>query len=90
MIQYGKVFPEVRQRVAAFRYWQEYLKGRSAESSYGVSTERDYLEDAYRFLYTSASKNFLEFCAKKEEMSLDEYLEMLEVCMEDLISATGD
>lgn len=25
-----------------------------------------------------------------EEMSLDEYLEMLEVCMEDLISATGD
>lgn len=25
-----------------------------------------------------------------EEMSLDEYLEMLEVCMEDLISATGE
>lgn len=90
MIQYGKVFPEVRQRVAAFRYWQEYLKGSTEKSPYGVSPERDYLDDAYRFLYTSASKNFLEFCAKKEGMPLDEYLEMLDVCMEDLIYVTKD
>ena len=85
MIQYDDVFPEVRQRVAAFRYWHEYMKDRFDESSYGVSPENDYLDSAYRFLYTSASKEFMEFCAKKEEMSLDEYLKMLDVCMEDLI-----
>ena len=84
VIQYGKVFPEVHQRVVAFRYWQEYLNGRSVKSSYGVSTERDYLDDAYRFLYTSASKEFLEFCAKKDGMSLDKYLKMLGICTEDL------
>lgn len=90
MIEYGKVFPEVRQRAVVFQYWQEYLKGRFVESSYGVSTERDYLDSAYRFLYTSASKEFLAFCAKKEGMSLDRYLEMLGVCMEDLYSLTED
>lgn len=84
MIEYGKVFPEVRQRVAAFRYWQEYLNSRSVKSSYRVSTERDYLDSAYRFLYTSASKEFLEFCAKKDRMPLDKYLEMLGICIEDL------
>ena len=86
MIEYGKVFPEVRQRVAAFRYWHEYLKARSVEfsyGSYGVTTEMEYLDSAYRFLYTSASKEFLEFCAKKEGMSLDKYLEMLGICIED-------
>ena len=85
MIQYDEVFPEVRQRVAAFRYWQEYMNDHLGKSSYGVSPENDYLDSAYRFLYTSASKEFMEFCAKKEEMSLDEYLKMLDVCMEDLI-----
>ena len=84
VIQYGKVFPEVRQRVAVFRYWLEDLNGRSVKSSYGISTERDYLDDAYRFLYTSASKEFMEFCAKKDGMSLDKYLEMLGICTEDL------
>ena len=83
-IEYGKVFSEVRQRVAAFRYWQEYLNGRFVKSSYGVSTEREYLDSAYQFLYTSASKEFLEFCAKKEGMLLDKYLEMLGICTEDL------
>lgn len=34
MIEYGKVFSEVRQRVAAFWYWQEYLNGRFVKSSY--------------------------------------------------------
>ena len=88
MIQYGEVFPEVRQRVAAFRYWQEYMNDRLffvGKSSYGVFPENEYLDSAYRFLYTSASKEFMEFCAKKEEMSLDKYLEVLDVCMEDLI-----
>ena len=83
-IEYGKVFPEVRQRALVFQYWQEYLNGRSVKSSYGVSTERDYLDDAYLFLYTSASKEFMEFCAKKDGMSLDKYLEMLGICTEDL------
>ena len=83
-IEYGKVFPEVRQRALVFQYWQEYLNGRSVKSSYGVSTEMDYLDDAYRFLYTSASKEFMEFCAKKDGMSLDKYLEMLGICTEDL------
>lgn len=84
MIEYGKVFPEVRQRAVVFQYWQEYLKDRFVESSYGVSTEREYLDSAYRFLYKSASKEFLEFCAKKDGMPLDKYLEMLGICIEDL------
>ena len=84
MIEYGKVFPEVRQRAVVFQYWQEYLNGHFIESSYGVSTEREYLDSAYRFLYTSASKEFLEFCAKKEGMLLDKYLEILGICIEDL------
>lgn len=27
MVQYGEVFPEVRQRIAAFKYWQEFKPG---------------------------------------------------------------
>ena len=87
MIEYGKVFPEVRQRTVAFQYWQEYLKSRLGKFSYWsyrTIAEREYLDSAYRFLYTSAGKEFLAFCAKKEGMSLDRYLEMLGICMEDL------
>lgn len=28
MIQYGEVFPEVRQRVADFKYWKERTNGK--------------------------------------------------------------
>ena len=45
----------------------------------------EYLDDAYRFLYTSASKGFIEFCAKKEGMELDRYCEMLGIKESDLI-----
>jgi len=81
MIQYDDIFVEVRQRVAAFQYWKEFT---NQTGIYGI-TESDYLDEAYRFLYTSASKDFMEFCAKKEGMPLDEYCDMLGVCVEDLI-----
>lgn len=81
MIQYDDIFVEVRQRVAAFQYWKEFT---NQTGIYGI-TETDYLDEAYRFLYTSASKGFMEFCAKKEGMPLDEYCEMLGVRQEDLI-----
>jgi hypothetical protein len=90
MIQYDEVFPEVRQRVAAFKYWQEFWKGRSGEYRYGTSSEEDYLDDAYRFLYTSASKDFMEFCAKKEGMTVDEYCDSLGVYQGDLIFGEED
>lgn len=81
MIQYDDIFVEVRQRVAAFQYWKEFT---NQTGLYGI-TESDYLDEAYRFLYTSASKGFMEFCAKKEGMPLDEYCDMLGVRQEDLI-----
>ena len=85
MVQYDEIFPEVRQRVAAFKYWKEFMKGHSEKSSYGEVPEEDYLDEAYQFLFTYASKDFMEFCAKKEGMTVDEYCDMLGVCAEDLI-----
>ena len=81
MIQYDDIFVEVRQRVSAFQYWKEFT---NQTGLYGI-TENDYLDEAYRFLYTSASKDFMEFCAKKEGMPFDEYCDMLDVSQRDLI-----
>ena len=86
MVQYKDIFIEVRQRVAAFKYWQEYTR----TQCYLAFSEDDYLDEAYRFLYTSASKGFMEFCAKKEGMSFDEYCDMLGISKEKLISHQGD
>jgi hypothetical protein len=86
MVQYGEIFTEVRQRVAAFQYWKEFT---NQTGLYGI-TESDYLDEAYRFLYTSASKGFMEFCAKKEGMTVDEYCDMLGVHQGDLIFGSGD
>jgi hypothetical protein len=86
MIQYDEVFPEVRQRVAAFKYWREFLRNSPNETyPYGGVNEDDYLDEAYRFLFTSASKDFMEFCAKKEGMTVDEYCDMLGIKFSDLI-----
>ena len=85
MIEYGEVFTGVRQRVAAFKHWQEFWKGHFGTYRYGTSTEEDYLDEAYRFLFTTASKYFMEFCAKKEGMPLDEYCDMLGVNRGDLV-----
>lgn len=85
MIQYDEVFSEVRQRVAAFKYWQEYC-GNDHLTSYGKVSQDEYLDEAYRFLYKSASKGFMEFCAKKEGMDFDEYCDMLDVSPEKLVS----
>ena len=86
MVQYDIVFTEVRQRVAAFKYWREFLRNSPNETyPYGGVSEADYLDEAYRFLYTLASKDFIEFCAKKEGMSFDEYCDMLGICQDDLI-----
>ena len=85
-VQYGKIFPEVRQRVAAFKYWKEFCEGSAMElPTYGVSDEDDYLDEAYRFLYTSASKDFIEFCASKEGMDLNEYCSCMEIDIDGLL-----
>ena len=84
MIQYDEIFSEVRQRVAAFKYWKEYW-GNDKLTSYVKVDQDEYLDEAYRFLYTSASKGFMEFCAKKEGMDFDEYCDMLGICQDDLI-----
>lgn len=73
-IQYGEIFVEVRQRVAAFKYWRKFLKSKSLESyPYGGVDENEYLDEAYRFLYMSASQAFIEFCANKENVGFDAY-----------------
>jgi hypothetical protein len=48
------------------------------------------LDEAYRFLYTAASKGFMEFCAKKEGMTVDEYCDSLGVYQGDLIFGEED
>lgn len=85
-MQYDEIFVEVRQRVAAFRYWREFWNKTAHETyPYGGVSESEYLDDAYRFLYTSASRGFIEFCAKKEGMALGEYCEMLGIKESDLL-----
>ena len=81
MIQYDEIFSEVRQRVAAFQYWKEFT---NQTDIYGMS-EEFYLDEAYRFLFTSASKDFMDFCAKKENMTLDAYCDMLGIKFSDVI-----
>jgi hypothetical protein len=88
MIQYDEVFTEVRQRVAAFKYWKEFNHLQDLYSP--LITEDEYLDEAYRFLFTSASKDFMEFCAKKEGMTVDEYCDMLGVYQGDLIFGEED
>jgi hypothetical protein len=48
-------------------------------------SESEYLDDAYRFLFTTACRTFMEFCAKKEGMALGEYCDMLGIKESDLI-----
>lgn len=74
MIQYNDIFVEVRQRVAAFRYFNEWLGG---SSGYGHIKESEYLDDAYRFLYTSASRDFIKFCAAKEFLEFPAYCRVM-------------
>jgi hypothetical protein len=69
---YGDIFNEVRQRVAAFKYYQEFWK-KEIESK----TLDDILDDAYRFLYQHIDTNFIIFCAKKEKMDPVEYIKCL-------------
>ena len=86
MMQYGNIFVEVRQRVAAFKYWREYWKGRGQNTyPYGGVEESEYLDDAYRFLFTTASKDFIGFCAKKEGVDFEEYCDWLGIRQKDLI-----
>ena len=81
-MQYGDIFVEVRQRVAAFKYWNEFL---GCTDSYGHVKEGDYLDDAYRFLFTTASRDFIGFCAKKEGVDFKEYCDLLDIRSKDLI-----
>lgn len=68
---YGDVFSEVRQRVAAYKYYTEEWYNSKNKSL------DDILDDAYRFLYTSIEPEFIRYCAKKENMDPIEYTKML-------------
>lgn len=80
-IQYGDIFIEVRQRISAFQYWKEFT---NQTGLYGI-TESDYLDEAYRFLYSTASRKFMEFCAAKEGESFEEYCKALDIDVSALI-----
>lgn len=82
MITYGDIFVEVRQRVAAFRYFKEFTGDVDA---FSYMDEPDYLDEAYRFLYSSASKSVIAFCAGKEGMTFDNYCSVMGVKKEELM-----
>lgn len=82
MIQYCDIFNEARQRATAFLYWEE-LYG--DKSDYGKLDEWSYLEQAYRFLFSSATVDFLRFCAKKEGIEFHEYCADLGIDEGDLL-----
>ena len=76
-MQYCDIFREVRQRVAAFKLYYEFHS--PYVETYGKASEDDYLDEVYRFLYGTAFKDFIEFCAKKEGMDFDKYCTMLDI-----------
>lgn len=85
MISFGDIFVEVRQRVAAFKLWNEYY----ATSAYGNWREDEYLDAAYRFLNGVASNDVMEFFAEREGMSLSEYCDSLGVDQGELLYGKG-
>ena len=87
-MQYDEIFVSVRQKVAAFMYWREYnakIGNKDPWETCGGISESCYLEEAYRFLYTSASVGFMRFCAGKEGMTLPEYCKIMDVDINGLI-----
>ena len=66
--QNGDLFPEVRQRCAAYKYYMQYYKKESKNID---------LDDAYRFLYSSVDPYFIVFCADKEKMNPIVYVKQL-------------
>lgn len=68
--RYGELFPEVRQRVAAYKLYRTFWK----MERYGVEGESRYLDGAYRFLNSSVEAAFIVFCSKFEHMDPMEYL----------------
>jgi len=73
MMQYGDIFVEVRQRVAAFKMWADFCRTKYSIPEYAKAKEGDYLDEAYRFLYTSASRDFIKYCARREKMRFNDY-----------------
>ena len=87
MKQYNDIFTSIRQKVAAFKHWREYNAEKNKSEAweiYGGVSEACYLEDAYRFLFTKSNIDFMNYCAVQENMSLEEYCQMLEVDIKDL------
>ena len=72
--QNGDLFCEVRQRVAAYKYYREFWKKNDVPKDI---QDDDYLDEAYRFLYSTVDPNFILFCAEKEKMEPLSYLRML-------------
>ena len=64
----GDLFPEVRQRCAAYKYNKQYYSKKSKNID---------LDDAYRFLYSSVDPYFIVFCADKEKMNPIVYVKQL-------------
>ncbi len=68
---YSDLFNSVRQRVAAFKYYNKFWNKKLEDDV------DELLDSAYRFLNTTPDVAFLDFCAKKEKMKILEYVEML-------------
>lgn len=77
-MDYGNIFISVRQRVAAFRYYNEFIGN---DRMYGNVDEAVFLDEAYRFLNKPAHEDFIRFCAKKEGRTFETYCSCL--CSED-------
>lgn len=81
-MDYGNIFISARQRAAAFKFYEEFSRAREP---YGVAEERDYLEEAYRFLNQPAHRDFIEFCAQKEAMTFEAYCWGMEIDVDELV-----
>ena len=81
-MQYCDIFTETRQRVAAFMNWKS-LYGDTSE--YGKIHEDEYLEQVYSFLFCTATREFIEFCAMKEGLTFEEYCTSLEINPDELL-----
>jgi len=68
---YADLFPSVRQRIAAFKYYKKFW-GEELEDD-----KDELLDSAYRFLNKTPDPNFIYYCAKREKIELMKYVRML-------------
>ena len=71
-LKYGDLYPEVRQRVRAFRRYCRLYK-----PSHWAVDDADYLDEAYRFLYTPVDPDFVVRSAELENIDPMRYLDLM-------------